>query len=153
MGDVSGISLIKFFDQWVYGKGHPVLNMDLLLSKEELKVVVKQINQSINQNLTQQGIVVNDPTAIEPLVNEQNIFEFPLEITLYFSDSEPKLFKFDITKNNYEQSIKLKKDYEKKLLFISIDPKLKILKEINSYKIEDHVNEDSHNTLLPVLCL
>ena len=42
-----GLALGKFFDQWVYREGHPVLDVDLLLSKEELKVVVKQINQSI----------------------------------------------------------------------------------------------------------
>ena len=52
MEDESGISLERFFDQWVYRKGHPVLDIDILLSKEDLKVVVKQINQSItNQNL------------------------------------------------------------------------------------------------------
>jgi len=145
MEDISGISLEKFFDQWIYREGHPVINIDLLLLQGELKVVVKQINQSIGQNLTKQGILVNEPNAIEPLVDEKDVFEFPLEIKLYFSDSEPKTFKLNITKNNYEQSIKLEKYYEKKLQFISVDPELKLLKEINSYKIEDQVNEDSNN--------
>ena len=145
MEDESGISLERFFDQWVYGKGHPVLDIDLVLSKDELKVVVKQINQSItNQNLTKQGILVNDPKAIEPLVDEQDLFEFPLEVKLYFADSEPKLFKLNINKNNYENSIKLEKGYDERLQFISIDPELKILKEINSYKVADQVNEDSN---------
>ncbi|HET7643617.1 MAG TPA: M1 family metallopeptidase, partial [Nitrososphaeraceae archaeon] len=145
MEDESGISLERFFDQWVYRKGHPVLDIDLILSKDELKVVVKQINPSItNQNLTKQGILVNDPKAIEPLVDEQDVFEFPLEVKLYFANSEPKLFKLNIDKNNYEYSIKLEKGYEERLQFISIDPELKILKEINSYKVEDQVNEDSN---------
>lgn len=145
MEDESGISLERFFDQWVYRKGHPVLDIDLVLSKDELKVVVKQINQSItNQNLTKQGILVNDPKAIEPLVGEQDLFEFPLEVKLYFADSEPKLFKLNINKNNYENSIKLEKGYDERLQFISIDPELKILKEINSYKVADQVNEDSN---------
>ena len=145
MEDESGISLERFFDQWVYRKGHPVLDIDILLSKEDLKVVVKQINQSItNQNLTKQGILVNDPKAIEPLVDEQDLFEFPLEVKLYFADSEPKLFKLNINKNNYEHSIKLEKGYDETLQFISIDPELKILKEINLYKVTDQVNEDSN---------
>jgi aminopeptidase N len=142
MEDVSGVSLEKFFDQWVYREGHPVLDINLELSKDELKIVVKQVNQSIiNQNLIKQGIIVNDPKAIEPLIDEQDIFEFPLDVKLYFSDSEPKLFKLNINKNNYEQSIKLEKGYEQTLKFISIDPELKILKEINSYKVEDKINE------------
>ncbi len=85
-----------------------------------MKVVVKQINQSItNQNLTKQGILVNDPKAIEPLVDEQDLFEFPLEVKIYFANSESKLFKLDIDKNNYEHSIKLEKGYEERLQSLS----------------------------------
>ena len=94
-----------------------------------MKVVVKQINQSItNQNLTKQGILVNNPKAIEPLVGEQDLFEFPLEVKLYFADSEPKLFKLNINKNNYENSIKLEKGYDERLQFISIESRTKDIK-------------------------
>ena len=154
MEDESAISLEKFFDQWVYRKGHPVLDIDLVLSKDELKVIIKQINQSINnQNLIKKGILVNDPKAIEPLVDEQDVFEFPLEVKLYFADSEPKLFKLNINKNNYEHSIKLEKGYEQTLQFISIDPELKILKEISSYKVVDQVNEGSNKKFSSLLML
>ena len=44
------------------------------------------------------------------------------------------LCKLKITKNNYEESIKLEKGYNNKLQYISIDPELKILKEINFVK-------------------
>ena len=136
MEDISGISLEKFFDQWVYREGHPVIDVDLVLSKEELKVVVKQIDQTINQNLTKQEIIVNDPKAIEQLIDEKNVFEFQLEIKLYFSDTEPKLCKLNINENNYKQSIKLEKGYEQKLQYVAIDPELKILKIINLIKVK-----------------
>ena len=37
MEDESGISLERFFDQWVYRKGHPVIDIDILSIKRGIK--------------------------------------------------------------------------------------------------------------------
>ncbi len=140
MEEVSGISLERFFDQWVYRKGHPIINLEITLGDSELNVSIRQILESTYDELVKRDILINDNSTVEPLISENEIFAFPIEIKLFFSNSEPQTYTIRVDKNDQTETIKLEKGYENNLQYISVDPELKILKEIRSLRLIDEVN-------------
>jgi aminopeptidase N len=111
MQEVSGQNLEPFFRQWVYSEGHPELTIEFIEDKKLLKIIQER----------------------EPF------FEFKLEVKVVFSDqSIHKSIEFPINaqKDNY---IEISKFYEGEgphtLEWISIDPELKVLKQIKSINI------------------
>jgi aminopeptidase N len=122
--EVSGKDLGLFFDQWVYGSaGHPKL--DIEFSKDSKNVKLK--------------IVQNQ---------EGDIFEFDLEIILFFSfndhlNKEERIEKsIKISEKESEESFEIPKDKDgrfAKLTRFSIDSQFKILKEINSIKASEEI--------------
>jgi aminopeptidase N len=120
--DVSGRSLGKFFDQWVYGAGHPELDIEYSKDPDNVKFKITQ---------SQEGLM----------------FEFDLEIVLVYhntadgnsgSSEEKRLHeKLKISEKETEKSFKIPVDNEgrkAKLKTFSIDPNFKMLKEIKSIK-------------------
>jgi aminopeptidase N len=147
--EVSGLSLQQFFEQWLYRAGHPILNIEFVIEKdgekELLKIKIKQIEKADAQDSIEE--LAKDEGS-EKLIDEKEFFVFPLDIKLCFSDFagiEPtKTFSFEVLKRENEFTIDLTEKGIKKLHYISIDPELKILREINSIKFEDKVDSIKH---------
>ena len=118
--EMSGKSLQEFFDQWLYRLGHPVLEIEFYYEEpnDEIKVQITQ---------TQVG----------------DVFEFPLDIRLVFSDdrNDKRSEVIPISEKKLEKIFKI--PHDKKIKYISIDPDLKVLKEIRSIKISTSGNDDS----------
>jgi aminopeptidase N len=108
--EVSGEDLESFFRQWVNSPGHPEL-----------------------------GITFDDKTnSIKIIQTQDKLFNFKLEIGISSSNvSAPKIYSFNIKER--ENTIHISKfeenKNEEKKPWFSIDPELKILKEIKSYEV------------------
>lgn len=110
---VSGKSLQLFFDQWVFRKGHPELNIDISpVDTNKLRVKVEQIQ-------------------------DEDVFVFPLEIKIVRShvegSNEKKMLMETIPISERETEITFKISERNKIDWISVDPEFKILKEIKSF--------------------
>jgi aminopeptidase N len=122
---ITGRNLQEFFEQWIYRKGHPVLDIEYSLIEKEkgnsLKIKIKQSQKE---------------------EEEKGEFLFPLEIRIVFSneskDKEPEIIQ--ISKKINEKEILIPE--AKSISWISIDPNLKILKEIKSIKIIEEKEEN-----------
>jgi aminopeptidase N len=131
--EVSGFSLQEFFEQWVYSEGHPILDIQYTLLKNQIKVNIRQIRELKKDS---------QEDVKSKLVDEKEVFRFPLEIKLHFSSFEAKysdISSFDILKNEEEITIDIEDKKLKELRYISIDPELKILKQINTIKLDDEI--------------
>ena len=129
--EVSGFSLQEFFEQWVYRKGHPILDIQYSLLKNQIKINIRQVKERKED--------IQEETKIE-LVDENEVFKFPLDIKLHFSNFEGKnsdIRLLHILKNDEESTIDIEEKKLKELKYISIDPNLKILKEIRAIKLND----------------
>jgi aminopeptidase N len=152
--EVSGISLQQFFDQWTCKPGHPTLNADFIIEsdgeKRILKIKIKQIKKANAQDNIEE--LAKDESS-EELVHEGEVFVFPIDIKLSFSDFAgleftTKTFRFEVLKNVNEFSIDLTQEGIKKLHYISIDPEIKILRDIDSIKFEDKADNIKHTDIL-----
>jgi aminopeptidase N len=112
--EVSGKSLEQFFNQWLYRRGHPELEIEYFLDEDNQKLKIK---------ITQAQEDSDFP------------FVFSLEIRLIFSNDNKykKPETIHISKKVTEHSCDIPKNAN--IQWISIDPEFKILKEINSLKI------------------
>ncbi|HSF50065.1 MAG TPA: M1 family aminopeptidase [Nitrososphaeraceae archaeon] len=138
--EVIGQDLRAFFNQWLHRDGHPILN--IALSVKEFRQHIFKLNfiveQTQNQNIEQEK-------KLQPFI-------FPLEIKLYYIDSYNK--KQEIIKTIDIEEIK--KNYEidlndinvKQIRFVSIDPELKLLKQIKDINL---INETNNFNLLNML--
>lgn len=135
-----GQDLEDFFEQWLYRDGHPVLN--ITVTSDKFQEAIFGINLTIEQ-------LQNEKISKE---KEFQPFNFPLEVKIYFIDSddnEQKITKsivIDKLKENYP--IDLKESRIKQLSFISFDPDLKILKQIKTLNLK---YEDERFSLLDML--
>jgi aminopeptidase N len=136
--DVSRKSMHKFFDQWVYRSGHPKLDIEFSLEESQtIKIKITQI---------QEEEVDDDGTSNTDFCD---LFEFTLDIRIVFStitstsDTENKDNNLEkmiqISQRITDHSTEIPKDA--RIEWISIDPELKILKEIKSVKITDETND------------
>ena len=109
--EVSGLKLEAFFNQWVYTKGHPELD-----------------------------IVFNNDTKSIKIVQKQNdaLFDFEIEIKIALSDGSVKTYPFHIL-NQRENTFEINKidtnAIQKNVEWFSIDPELKVLKELSCFII------------------
>jgi len=134
--DVSRKSMHKFFDQWVYRSGHPKL--DIEFSLEESQTIKIKITQMQEEEVDDDGTSNTDCC---------DLFEFTLDIRIVFStitsdtkNKDNNLEKMiQISQRITEHSTEIPKDA--RIEWISIDPQLKILKEIKSIKITNETND------------
>ena len=129
--EVSGFSLQEFFEQWAYREGHPILDIQYTLLKNQIKINIRQINE-LKQDSQEE--------AESTLVDEKKVFKFPLEVKLHFSSFEGEysdISTLNILKNEEEITIDVEEKKLEELRYISIDPDLKILIQINSIKLDD----------------
>ncbi len=149
--DIYGEDLQRFFKQWLYTAGHPELEIQFSLI-EEKNHEGKQIKK-IKSKITQ-------------IQKDGFEFSFPLEIRIVCSnikktDEEEKIVidkteKIEISKKETDYTFKTEipittttDDTTTTIIkWISIDPQLKILKEIKSITI---VNQDEKFNLIDIL--
>ena len=144
--DISGKSLHRFFDQWIYGSGHPRLDIEFYLehdmNKKKIRTTISQIIQQGERpewkdggSKKNQGFGVNQGSS--------DLFEFTLDLELVFSAGG--IEKKHITEAVYISERKTEHWFEipnsASIEWISIDPQFKLLKEIKSIKIINEKNE------------
>lgn len=98
MEAAAGISLSKFFDQWLYQSGHPVIKVDTKQKRSKISVCISQ-----QQN--------------------QFIFEFPLMVRFHNTDGtfEDKTFNIKEKSNSFEIRT------SSKLKSVELDPNVQLL--------------------------
>ena len=103
----SGVSLSKFFDQWLYQSGHPELNIEFSINNQTLKINIEQV--------------------------QSNEFEFPLEIIviLAMEDGSEKRIEDVLFLSNKQMEKEYAIPNGATIKRHVIDPYLKILKKIN----------------------
>ena len=126
--DVSGISLQRFFYQWIYRAGHPVLDIELSLDNSQLGIIIRQVSGGKNE----------DDEHKEDPESKITTFDIQIDVKLWFSPSantEPETHTFDTS--NEENIFKIDIDATKvnELKYVSMDPELKVLKKIRSIKV------------------
>ncbi len=141
--DIYREDLQQFFKQWLYTAGHPELEIQFSLIKEK--------NNEGNQ-------IIKIKIKIKQIQKEGFEFNFPLEVRIVCSEKNYDVDKIIIDSIENIQINKKETDYtfEQEILadtttiikWISIDPHLKILKEIKSITI---VNQDEKFNLLDII--
>ena len=141
--DVYREDLQQFFKQWLYTAGHPELEIQFSLIEEK--------NNEGNQ-------IIKIKIKIKQIQKEGFEFNFPLEVRIVCSKKNDDEDKIIIDSIENIQINKKETDYtfEQEILddtttiikWISIDPHLKILKEIKSITI---VNQDEKFNLLDII--
>jgi aminopeptidase N len=98
----TGQSLQQFFDQWIFGEGHPELKVDFYHDSHIIEIKIKQ---------SQVG----------------KHFEFPLEVEIVFAKNNKKTYTFKISDRESVFQVPIDDAVEA----FSIDPESKILKNIS----------------------
>ena len=101
--EVSGTSLQQFFEQWVYRRGHPALNMEFAIGNEGgkklLRIKIKQVKKTNAEDSFKE---ISKEEGSEDLVDEKDVFIFPIDIKLCFSDFagiEPtRVYPFEVSR-------------------------------------------------------
>lgn len=115
---VSGKDLQQFFDQWLFKKGHPVLEIEYSLSNDITNG--KKINIKIKQ------------------VQEEDypfVFSLDMRIVLSGESNHREPQHYQISAKTFEQKIPIFPG--ETIKYISIDPDLTLIKEIKSVKITE----------------
>ena len=108
--EVSGKSLQGFFDQWLYRKGHPELNIEFSLDKDSRNLSIKVLQ-----------------------TQAEDVFEFSLEIKIVYSNNQEELNILHIVNKEEEKKIELPQGA--RIACISVDPEFKILNSLKSIKV------------------
>ena len=130
--EISGKNMYSFFDQWVYRKGHPELDVEFSLENNN-----REYN---NENkITRLKVKIIQSQELNDNTYTSNIFEFPLEIQLISSndkgETEEQINTIQINKKITEHIFHMQKN--SKIEWVSIDPQFKILKKVKSIKVID----------------
>ncbi len=104
--DVSGRSLGRFFDQWVYKPGHPDLDVAIHWEKKRLMVTVKQTQSATD------GV--------------PNAFEFPLVFDAVKEDGSSELLRISISQRSEAFVLPL----PLRPAFVIVDPDMLVLGEL-----------------------
>jgi aminopeptidase N len=142
--EVTGVQVQTFFDQWIYRKGHPEVEIEyiLTLANNDQRKNNEQINK-LKIKVIQLPTHSVDQSFLPP-------YQFELEIKIVIKDDLGKrkeiLHLMQISQWNSESVVKLDRKYS--ISYISIDPLFKILKVIKSVKIQGETKEFQLRKLL-----
>jgi aminopeptidase N len=150
---ICGKEMHQFFDQWIYGKGHPEIEMEVSMEQDNngysngnnkggsSEAKNRKLKLKITQ--TQGEKEKKDSDEFNPESNN-SIFEFPLEVKIVFSvnnngENKQEKHVIQISKKTTENSYDISPDAN--IEAISIDPEFKILKKVKSIKITNETKE------------
>ena len=125
--DIYGEDLQQFFYQWLYTAGHPELEIQFSLEKER----------------SQEGQIRKIKVKVTQIQQKDFIFSFPLEMRLVCANYKngeilvDKIENIEINKKVTDYTFKKEINSDAIIEWISIDPKLKVLKEIKSIIINN----------------
>ena len=141
--ETSGKSMHTFFDQWIYRKGHPELDVEISLEHSN--------NEDDNENkITRLKVKIIQSQELNDITDTSNIFEFPLEIRLISSNHKGEIDEHIntilINKKITEYIFHMQKNSI--IEWVSIDPQFKILKKVKSIKVVDETKEIQIKDLL-----
>ncbi|HYO05722.1 MAG TPA: M1 family aminopeptidase, partial [Phototrophicaceae bacterium] len=163
--EVYGDDMHLFFDQWIYKKGHP--EMDIEISAEhnnnDDEIDTGNSNDSINSSnnegnkrklrlkLTQTQEEKDNGSGTGNLEDSKTVFEFPMEVKIVLSNGyngqrSQETHVIQISKKITENAFSIPSDA--KIETISIDPESKILKKVKSIKVADETKEFQSKGLL-----
>ena len=133
--EVSGIEMHSFFDQWIFREGHPDLHIEFSL---------QHIDSKDDDNPTKKlAIKIRQGSDNLNSVEHTLYHRFPLEIKINFLDPTEKkqqiLHLMNINGHTSESNVNVDSNYS--IDTISIDPNLKVLKNIKSIKIPDETED------------
>ncbi len=155
--EVYGNDMHHFFDQWIYGKGHPEMDIEISTernndddrcdtdnSNDSNKSNNKGNKRKLKLKITQTQEEKGDGSGTGNLADSNTIFEFPLEIRIvlsndYNGERSPETHVIQISKKIAENAFSIPS--EAKIETISIDPECKILKKVKSIKVADETKE------------
>jgi aminopeptidase N len=126
---VSGKDLQQFFGQWLFKKGHPVLEIEYSLDDDGINS--KKINIKVKQ-----------------VQEEDYPFVFSLDMRIVFSSesSHKEPHRYQISAKTFEQKIDIPPG--ETINYISLDPNLYLIKEIKSVKITEERSDFQLKDLL-----
>jgi aminopeptidase N len=141
--EISGKSMHTFFDQWVYRKGHPELDIEISQQEND--------NENNNENrFIQLKVKIIQSQELDDISDTTRLFDFPLEVRLISSNNKGEIDEqintILINKKITEHIFDVKKN--SKIEWISIDPQFKILKKVKSIKVIDETKEIQIKDLL-----
>ncbi|HSA74792.1 MAG TPA: M1 family aminopeptidase, partial [Candidatus Nitrosocosmicus sp.] len=131
--EVSGVEVQIFFDQWIYRKGHPEIEIEYTLIRAD--------NDPRNNNLQVNKLKIKVIQTQSHLVDQAFLppYQFELEIKIIIEDilgrrkEIPHLMQ--ISQWTSESTVEFDRKYS--ISYISIDPYYKILKTIRSIKVQN----------------
>jgi len=144
MEEVSGIQIQTFFDQWIYRKGHPEIEIEYTLQQsfDQMKSD-KQVNKLKIKVIQTQNPQLGDQAFIPP-------YRFELEFKIVIQDVLGRRKEINhlmnITQLSSESLVEI--DDNSSIAYVSIDPLFKILKTAKSIKVIDESKEFQLKNLL-----
>jgi aminopeptidase N len=124
---ICGLNLKQFFHQWLFTAGHPELDIQFQLEYKK-----------INKNTRKKQLKIK----ITQKQRDDSIFIFPLEIRVVYNKAEynesvmDKIERIEVNEKITEYTFDEEITDNTIIELISIDPELKILKEIKSLTID-----------------
>jgi aminopeptidase N len=101
----SGLSLERFFDQWVYRPGHPALKVSVSYERGLLSVTVRQVQKT----------------------GEVSVFAFPFEVEVLHHDGKLKRYQKDATGSHETLVIHCKE----RPRYVGFDPDFKLVAQVS----------------------
>ncbi len=155
-----GNDMHQFFDQWIYGKGHPEMDIEISTERNnDDKHDTDNNNDNNNEGnkrklklkITQTQEEKDDGSGTGNLEDSKTVFEFPLEVKIVLSNGDngersQETHVIQISKKTTENAFSVPSDA--KIETISIDPESKILKKVKSIKMADETKEFQSKGLL-----
>ncbi|WP_148686341.1 M1 family metallopeptidase [Candidatus Nitrosocosmicus hydrocola] len=142
--EVSGIQVQTFFDQWIYRKGHPELEIEYTLQQSyDQTKSDKQLNKLKIKAIQSHQTQLKDHVFMPPYRFE---LEFKIVIQDVFGRSKQISHLMNITQLSSESLVEI--DGSSSISYVSIDPHFKIIKTIKSIKVIDESKEFQLKNLL-----
>ena len=141
--EVSGREMASFFDQWIYREGHPKLEIEYTLTRNNL-IEKDSIN---SQKLKIKILQKNNDESYE---DSSRYYQFQLEFKINIVDKSGQkshlVHLMNVDNNDSESFVEI--DNNSNIESISIDPEFKILKEISSIKVVNETRDFQLKRLL-----
>ncbi|WP_437576472.1 M1 family aminopeptidase [Sorangium sp. So ce887] len=119
--DVSGKSLERFFEQWVFRAGHPELDVKIELEGDQCTVTVKQ-TQAAGQHPSREH-------ALQPDASTPPVFAFDLVLDFGFADGKGSSVRREVRRVD-QQAHTFVIPLPRRPRFVVVDPDLRILGEV-----------------------
>lgn len=141
--EVSGIKVQTFFDQWIYRKGHPEIEIEYTLLRPSSETKGNEQTNKLKIKVIQPQNQIDEQEFLPP-------YKFGLELKIVSQDGfgtrKEILHLMNISQWVSESLVEL--DGNTSILYVSVDPQFKILKTIKTLKVNDETKDFQLKNLL-----